>query len=132
MIRTQSWTPDTCTQGRFVTACAIEESYDDSLPARLRVMSLVRFNRTCLHHAPIQDPTLRYAAVKQENQRKNVAIGKICEEVGEIGLECQWEIEPTTRALSITEPAGLTVLQRTRLAAAFALIGADVSLRSRS
>lgn len=133
MIRTQTWSPDTCTNRDHATACVVVQSYDDSIPADSRILSFVRFLRSCPFHSAIIDEQARFTAVRDENIRKNEVIRLLCDELGDNALDAEWDIDLATRHLRVTELSGLTALQRTRLRAALTTrFGSLVTLRARS
>ena len=64
------WRPDTC-------GCVLEFFFDDEEDSTLVVHSWESTLKTCPVHTAITDGVSLYAAVLEENQRKNVAIGMI-------------------------------------------------------
>jgi len=64
------WRPDTC-------GCVLEFWFDDELPSELVVHSWEATKTTCPEHILITDGATLYAAVLEENQRKNIALGMV-------------------------------------------------------
>lgn len=67
MIRTQQYSPDTC-------SCIVVEQWDDALPSDQTLYSLVQLIRRGAEHSALVDASL-YTALKDENQRKNKVHG---------------------------------------------------------
>ena len=63
MIRTTTWKPDTC-------ECALEYSWDDTVPEASRVHSLAKVVKSCPAHSLLAGVGL-YDEVVSENRRKN-------------------------------------------------------------
>ena len=62
------WRPDTC-------GCVIEFFFDDELEPDVMTQTWESTKNTCPVHVAITDGVTLYAAVLEENQRKNVALG---------------------------------------------------------
>ncbi len=68
-LHTTRWRPDTCT-------CIIEYSWEDTAPEEQRTHSVHRVTNKCEAHKNLNDKEI-YAAVTEENPRKNLALSKL-------------------------------------------------------
>lgn len=69
MIKTTTWSPDTC-------GCEIEYDWDTEMPQASRTHTLKQINKRCPAHAAGTEAD-EYAAVVDENTRKNILRGAI-------------------------------------------------------
>lgn len=63
------WSPDTCT-------CIVEYSWDDTVKQEDRTHTLHRIATRCIDHGSLDDDAT-YAAITEENPRKNLALAAI-------------------------------------------------------
>ena len=66
-IKTTRWSPDTC-------SCVVEFTWDDSVAEDQRTDSLSQVIQKCPVHQAQSDPNV-YSTLKDENPRKNIALG---------------------------------------------------------
>lgn len=71
MIQTTRWTTDTC-------GCVVRYSWDDAVKQENRVHTVAGFDHKCQFHAGLDDAAA-YAAVTDENPRKNKALAAIAD-----------------------------------------------------
>ena len=126
MIRTMLWRLDTCT-GTPATGCEVLLSYDDTTPLDQRTFEFVSFVNSCRNHVTIPDGQGKFFLVHGENTRKNRAIAAMATVVGEeAAFNAEWKIDDVTRALSFVEPTNLVAIDRLRIRAALASVGANI------
>lgn len=97
-LRQQIYAPDTC-------RCQVLESWDDSVPEAQRVHTLVAILYRGEEHASIVDDSL-YSVLREENTRKNIAVGICVEEAPELGGDAEqvaWTFTPG-RTLHLSFP----------------------------
>lgn len=78
MIKTTTWSPDTC-------GCKIEYDWDTEVPQASRKHTLKRFVKRCPAHATGAEADA-YAAVTDENTRKNILRGAILKDFPALAL----------------------------------------------
>ena len=71
-IKTTTWSPDTC-------GCEIEYDWDTEVPQASRTHTLKQINRRCPAHSAGTE-AVEYAAVIDENARKNILHGRILDD----------------------------------------------------
>ena len=78
MIKTTTWSPDTC-------GCEIEYDWDTEVPQASRTHTLKQINKRCPAHSAgtLAD---EYAAVVDENTRKNILRGRILEDFSALAI----------------------------------------------
>ena len=118
---TTLWTPDTCD-------CTVAFAWDDAVPATERVHNFVRRERSCAVHAPAfgtartgANARAAYAAVLEENQRKNLGLGLLQAEHGIDPEQVAWTFD-AARNVTFTLPpehAGQAAAITASLAARF-------------
>ena len=103
-MKVTRWSPDTCD-------CIVEYEWDEKIPLEDRTLALSAIKRKCPAHASLSDEAV-YAAVSEENPRKNRALGLIAnialpqgsdDEKAHFGMECLWSFGPD-RLLKIEVP----------------------------
>lgn len=67
-IQHSGWSPDTC-------GCEFEYAWDDEIPELNRVETVTAVPRKDTIHQAFTDMQQHYAAVREENQRKNRTMG---------------------------------------------------------
>jgi hypothetical protein len=97
VIKTTTWSPDTCD-------CIIEQGIDDSLPENEQTLFGVNVIRRCTAHQNFIDPTSHFNVVNEENPRKNKAIDELIQNAPSTNW---YDIDPVTG--SRTFKNGITV-----------------------
>ena len=107
-IKTTTWSPDTC-------GCEIEYDWDTEVPQASRTHTLKQINKRCPAHSAgtLAD---EYAAVVDENTRKNILRGRMLEDFPALaivdgdgnkdfiaGVSFNWEFDDQ-RVLVVTLP----------------------------
>lgn len=69
-IKTTRWTPDTCAD----PPCIVDYTWDDTVPQDSRTHTVSAVVQRCVLHAPIATATAHFAALQDENPRKNKLI----------------------------------------------------------
>lgn len=93
MLQTTTWHPDTC-------ACAIEYTWDSSVPAEERVHTASRIVRKCAAHSSIGDHHAHFSLVLEENQRKNKVLGAV---TADLPVDIKWRFD-VQRVLHVELP----------------------------
>ena len=79
-MRTLKWEPDTC-------GCVFGMVHDPALPEDLRLVIPAVSKVRCEHHRKAADVFEQFAAVIEENQRRNAAVCAVLEAGGEVRTE---------------------------------------------
>jgi hypothetical protein len=74
-IKTTRWSPDTCVSR--TDACAVEYDWDDAVAESDRTHTLTRVVRRCSRHTAVTLPDALYAALLDENPRKNRVLERL-------------------------------------------------------
>ena len=119
MIKETVWKPDTC-------GCSYVYSWDSEAPEGLRVHSFARVEKACPAHTSDE---VGYLAGLVENRRKNIAIGRARNVLGDIfndgGLSWTFNVDRTV--ITVSFGGQLTRQQVSRVqAAADLLLGPGV------